>query len=248
MKTVKMLAALALLCATSTLAMAQAWPDRQIKLIVPVRGRRRHRRDRPHHGEVSFRPARPAGLCREPRRREWRRSAHWKCMRAEPDGYTLGAISDSPMTVNPSMYPTISNTSRCAISFRSRRFNHFPSLRGRASVGADQEHRGPDRLRQGEPRQAELLLRRRRQLQPLGLEMLAFQTGIKIVHVPYKGVGPGTTRIDRRRRAAHVQQRRDRAPHVQAGKNNGTCGRHIEAPARAAGRSDRRRDRAGLQL
>src|SRR5581483_11461511 len=25
-------------------------------------------------------------------------------MRAEPDGYTLGAISDSPMTVNPWMY------------------------------------------------------------------------------------------------------------------------------------------------
>src|SRR5436190_18384740 len=25
-------------------------------------------------------------------------------MRADPDGYTIGAISDSPMTVNPSMY------------------------------------------------------------------------------------------------------------------------------------------------
>ena len=25
-------------------------------------------------------------------------------MRAEPDGYTIGAISDSPMTVNPWMY------------------------------------------------------------------------------------------------------------------------------------------------
>ena len=28
----------------------------------------------------------------------------------------------------------------------------------------------------------------------LGLAMLAFQTGIKIVHVPYRGVGPGDDR------------------------------------------------------
>ena len=80
MKTLdEMLAVLALLCAVPVLADAQqAWPNRQIKLIVPVRGRRRHRRDRPHHGKVSCptgsasrsmsrtAPARTAG------------SAHWK--------------------------------------------------------------------------------------------------------------------------------------------------------------------------
>src|ERR1043165_6487676 len=48
-------------------------------------------------------------------------------MRAEPDGYTLGAISDSPMTVNPSMYEKLAY--RPLQDFIAvARINHFPSL------------------------------------------------------------------------------------------------------------------------
>ena len=81
----------------------------------------------------------------------------------------------------------------------------------------------------------------------LGLEMLAFQTGIKIVHVPYKGVGPGTTALI----AGDVQLMYNNVatalPHVQAGKITGLAVGTSRAPAGAAERSDRRRNRAGLQ-
>ena len=45
----------------------------------------------------------------------------------------------------------------------------------------------------------------------MGLELLAHQTGIKLVHVPYRGVGPATQAILDRRGAASLQQRRDLA-------------------------------------
>ena len=164
MKMVKMLAALALLCATSTLALAQAWPARQIKLICPfapgggtdviARIMAKYLSDR--LGQQVFvenRAGANGGL------------GALEVMRSEPDGYTLGAISNSPMTVNPSMYSNLQyQPLRDFIPIAQ--VQPLPVVRGRAPVGADQDDRGPDRLRQGEPRQAQLLLRRRRQLQP----------------------------------------------------------------------------------
>ena len=143
-------------------------------------------------------------------------------MRAEPDGYTIGAISDSPMTVNPSMYPNNSNTSRCAISFRSRRFNHFPVAtwsrirRCRIKTIADliaYAKANPGKLNYSSGGVGNF--------SHLGLEMLAFQTGIKIVHVPYKGVGPERPQVI----AGDVQLMYNNVatalPHVQAGKITG---------------------------
>ena len=55
----------------------------------------------------------------------------------------------------------------------------------------------------------------------LGLAMLAFQTGINIVHVPYRGIGPATTAV----LAGEVQLTYNNVatalPHVQAGKLTG---------------------------
>ena len=48
-------------------------------------------------------------------------------MRAEPDGYTVGAISDSPMTVNPWMYEKLAY-SPLKDFIAVARINHFPSL------------------------------------------------------------------------------------------------------------------------
>src|SRR3954468_13330279 len=48
-------------------------------------------------------------------------------MRADPDGYTIGAISDSPMTVNPWMYDKLAY-SPLKDFIAVARINHFPSL------------------------------------------------------------------------------------------------------------------------
>ena len=56
-------------------------------------------------------------------------------MRAEPDGYTIGAISDSPMTVNPWMYEKLAY--RPLQDFIAvARINHFPVAAGRPPLRA----------------------------------------------------------------------------------------------------------------
>jgi tripartite-type tricarboxylate transporter receptor subunit TctC len=219
MKTVKMLAALALLCTTSTLATAQAWPARQIKLIVPfaagggtdVIGRimAKYLSDRlGQNVYVENRAGANGGL------------GALEVMRSEPDGYTLGAISDSPMTVNPSMYSNLQyQPLRDFVPIA--RFNHFPSyvvahpsvpIKNIADLIAYAKA-NPGKLNYSSGGVGNF--------SHLGLEMLAFQTGIKIVHVPYKGVGPGTTALI----AGDVQLMYNNVatalPHVQSGKITG---------------------------
>jgi tripartite-type tricarboxylate transporter receptor subunit TctC len=219
MKTVKVLAALALLCATSTLATAQSWPNRQIKLVVPfaagggtdVIGRILAQHLSTRLGQqvyVENRPGANGAI------------GALEVMRADPDGYTLGAISDSPMTVNPSLY---SNLQYKPLSdfIAIARFNHFPSyvvahpsvpIKNIAELIAYAK-KNPGKLNYSSGGVGNF--------SHLGLEMLAFQTGIKLVHVPYKGVGPGTTALI----AGDVQLMYNNVatalPHVQAGKLTG---------------------------
>ena len=86
-------------------------------------------------------------------------------MRAEPDGYTIGAISDSPMTVNPWMYDKLAY-SPLQDFIAVARINHFPSLLVAHPSSRHQDRRRPDQGRQGKARHVELFVRRRRQLQP----------------------------------------------------------------------------------
>jgi tripartite-type tricarboxylate transporter receptor subunit TctC len=214
-----MVAALALLCATSTLAMGQTWPNRQIKLIVPfaagggtdVIGRILAQHLSTRLGQqvyVENRAGANGAL------------GALEVMRSEPDGYTLGAISDSPMTVNPSLYSNLQyQPLRDFIPIA--RFNHFPSyvvahpsvpIKTIADLIAYAKA-NPGKLNYSSGGVGNF--------SHLGLEMLAFQTGIKLVHVPYKGVGPGTTAII----AGDVQLMYNNVatalPHVQAGKLTG---------------------------
>ena len=54
-------------------------------------------------------------------------------MRAEPDGYTIGAISDLPMTVNPWMYEKLAYKPLQDF-IAVARINHFPVAAGRAPL------------------------------------------------------------------------------------------------------------------
>jgi tripartite-type tricarboxylate transporter receptor subunit TctC len=141
-------------------------------------------------------------------------------MRAEPDGYTLGAISDSPMTVNPWMYEKLAySPARDFIAVA--RINHFPSLvvanpaTGIKSI--------PDLIRVAKEKPGTLNYSSGGvgNFSHLGLAVVGFKTGINIVHVPYRGVGPATQAV----LAGDVQLMYNNFatawPHVQAGKLNG---------------------------
>jgi tripartite-type tricarboxylate transporter receptor subunit TctC len=219
MKTFKTLLALVLACATPMLAMAQAWPNRPVKLICPfpagggtdviARIMAQHLSTRlGQQVVVENRGGANGGI------------GAMELMRAEADGYTLGAISDSPMTVNPSLYSNL-QYQPLRDFFTIARFNHFPSyvvahpsvpIRNIAELIAYAKA-NPGKLSYGSGGIGNF--------SHLGLEMLAFQTGINILHVPYKGVGPATTAV----LGGDVQLMYNNVatalPHVQAGKLTG---------------------------
>jgi tripartite-type tricarboxylate transporter receptor subunit TctC len=138
-------------------------------------------------------------------------------MRADPDGYTIGAISDSPMTVNPWMYEKLAYKPLQDF-IPVARINHFPSLvvanpkTGIKTIGdlikVAKEKPGTLNYSSGGVGN----------FSHLGLAVVGFKTGINIVHVPYRGVGPATTAV----LADDVQLMYNNfataLPHVEAGK------------------------------
>ena len=141
-------------------------------------------------------------------------------MRAEPDGYTLGAISDSPMTVNPSMYEKLAY--RPLQDFIAvARINHFPSLLVAHPSTGIKTVADLIRIAKEKPGSLNYSSGGVGNFSHLGLAVLAFKTGINIVHVPYRGVGPATQAVV----AGDVQLMYNNVataqPHVEAGKLNG---------------------------
>ena len=82
----------------------------------------------------------------------------------------------------------------------------------------------------------------------MGLELLAQQTGIKIVHVPYRASVRRRRRSSPARCSSSTTTSRPSLEHVKAGKIDGARHRRSQAPAGPARHSDRRRDRAGLRV
>ena len=213
------LAALGLICLAPVVAHAQAWPNRPIKMICPF----------PPGGgtdviarivaqQLSTRLGQQVYV--ENRSGANGGAGALEVARAEPDGYTIGAISDSPNTVNPWMYGNLQYVPlRDFIAVA--RVNHFPSyLVAHPSVPIKNvaeliayAKANPGKLNYSSGGVGNF--------SHLGLAMLAFQAGIDIVHVPYRGIGPATTAV----LAGDVQLTYNNVatalPHVQAGKLTG---------------------------
>ena len=141
-------------------------------------------------------------------------------MRAEPDGYTLGAISDSPMTVNPWMYEKLAY--RPLQDFIAvARVNHFPSLVVANPSTGIKTIADLIKVAKDKPGTLNYSSGGVGNFSHLGLAVVGFKTGVNIVHVPYKGVGPATQAV----LAGDVQLMYNNFatawPHVQAGKLNG---------------------------
>jgi len=141
-------------------------------------------------------------------------------MRSDPDGYTIGAISDSPMTVNPWMYDKLAY-SPLKDFIAVARINHFPSLLVANPSTGIKTVADLIKVAKEKPGTLNYSSGGVGNFSHLGLAVLAFKTGINIVHVPYKGVGPATQAV----LAGDVQLMYNNIatalPHVQAGKLTG---------------------------
>ena len=185
---------LGLLCAAPTLAGAQGWtPTRPIKMICPfpagggtdqiARIVAKGLSDRlGQQVYVENRGGANGGLGAQ------------EVMRAEPDGYTIGAISDSPMTVNPWMYDKLAY-SPLKDFIAVARINNFPSLLVAHPSVPIKTVADLIKLAKEKPGTLNYSSGGVGNFSHLGLAVLAYKTGINVVHVPYRGVGPGTQAV-----------------------------------------------------
>jgi len=221
MKALKIAAALALLCLAPALAQAQqVWqPTRSIKAIVPF----------PAGGGTDLMGRLVAkGLSDRLGQQVYVENIGGAngsigvqaVQRADPDGYTIGVLSDGPMIVNPALYPN--NPYHPLRDFIPvAMVNRFPSLlTAHPSTGIKTV---ADLLKVAREKPGTLNYSSGGigNFSHMGLELLAHQTGIKIVHVPYKGVGPATVAVLSGEVQLMYNNVATAIEHVRAGKSNG---------------------------
>ena len=187
---VRLAATLALTCAVPALAAAQTWPQRSIKMIVPfpagggtdfiARLVAKHLSDR--LGQQVFVENRggangAVGL--------------QALMQSDADGYTISACSDTPLVVNPSLYPKLP----------------YAPLRDFVPVATMVRFPGMLAVHPSVPARSVSELIALAKAKPGGLayasagignfshlamELFSQATGVKLLHVPYKGTGPAS--------------------------------------------------------
>jgi tripartite-type tricarboxylate transporter receptor subunit TctC len=184
------LVALAVICLVPTLAPAQSWPQRQIKMIVPFpagggtdligRLAAKHLGDRlGQQVYVENRGGANGAIGTQ------------ALMQAEPDGYTIGAISDGPMIVNPALYeknPYHPLRDFIPVAMMIR----FPSMLIAHPSVPVKNVADLIALAKAKPGTLNYSSGGIGNFSHMGLELLALQSGMKLVHVPYRGIGPAT--------------------------------------------------------
>jgi tripartite-type tricarboxylate transporter receptor subunit TctC len=182
-----------LIACVPVLAPAQTWPTKPIKLIVPFpAGGGTDFIGRVAAKQLSDRLGQPVYV-------DNRGGANGSIgvqamMQSAPDGYTLGAISDGPTVINPVLYEK--NPYHPLRDFLPvAQMIKFPSmLTANPSVPAKNVAE-LIALAKAKPGTLNYSSGGTGNFSHLGLELFAYQAGIKLVHVPYRGVGPATTAV-----------------------------------------------------
>jgi tripartite-type tricarboxylate transporter receptor subunit TctC len=186
----KAAAAFGLLCLMAASANAQSWPQRPIKLICPF----------PAGGGTDFIARLVAKHLGERLGQqvyvENRGGANGSLgaqalMQSEPDGYTIATISDGPTVANPALYDGLPyQPLRDFIPVAM--VNRFPSmLIAHPSAGVNNVAE-MIALAKAKPGVLTYGSAGIGNFSHLGMELMAAQAGIKLLHVPYRGVGPAT--------------------------------------------------------
>ena len=187
---IRLAATLALTCAVPAVAAAQTWPQRSIKMIVPF----------PAGGGTDF-IARLAAKHLSDRLGqqvfvENRGGANGAVglqalMQSDADGYTISACSDTPLVVNPALYPKLP----------------YAPLRDFVPVATMVRFPGMLAIHPSVPARSVSELIALAKAKPGGLayasagignfshlamELFSQATGVKLLHVPYKGTGPAS--------------------------------------------------------
>jgi tripartite-type tricarboxylate transporter receptor subunit TctC len=186
----KLAAILMVVCSVPATALAQAWPQKPIKMIVPF----------PAGGGTDF-IARVAAKHLSERLGqqvfiENRGGANGgvglqALMQSDPDGYTIATSSDTPLVVNPWLYDKLP----------------YQALRDFAPVATMVRFPGVLATHPSVPvnNVAELIALAKAKpgglayasagvgnFSHLAMELFSLSTGVKLLHVPYKGTGPAS--------------------------------------------------------
>jgi len=175
------------------LASGQSWPTKPIKLIVPFpAGGGTDFIGRLAAKQLSDRLGQPVYV-------DNRGGANGSIgvqamMQSAPDGYTLGAISDGPTVINPVLYEK--NPYHPLRDFLPvAQMIKFPSMLV-AHPSVPVRNVGElIALAKAKPGTLNYSSGGIGNFSHLGPELLAYQAGIKLVHVPYRGVGPATQAV-----------------------------------------------------
>jgi tripartite-type tricarboxylate transporter receptor subunit TctC len=175
---------------TSAPPSAQAWPQRPIRMICPF----------PAGGGTDF-IARLAAKHLSDRLGqqvyvENRGGANGAIglqalMQSDPDGYTIGAISDGPIVANPALYEKLAYQPLRDFIPVAMMIRYPSMLIAHPAVGV-RNVADLIALAKAKPGVLTYSSGGTGNFSHLGLELLALQTGIKLLHVPYRGVGPAT--------------------------------------------------------
>jgi tripartite-type tricarboxylate transporter receptor subunit TctC len=189
-KLVTTIAAAVCLSLVPTLAGAQGWPQKSIKMIVPF----------PAGGGTDF-IARLAAKHLSQRLGqqvyvENRAGANGAIglqalMQSDPDGYTISACSDTPLVVNPSLYdklPYVPLRDFVAVATMVR----FPGMLAVHPSVPAKSVAELIALAKEKPGGLAYASAGVGNFSHLAMELFALATGVKLLHVPYKGTGPAS--------------------------------------------------------
>jgi tripartite-type tricarboxylate transporter receptor subunit TctC len=209
-------AALGLLCLAPVMAAAQSWPQRPIKMIVPF----------PPGGGTDFIARLMAKNLSDRLGQqvyvENRGGANGAIglqalAQSEPDGYSIAASSDTPMVVNPALYDKLP----------------YQPLRDFVPVASMVKFPGMLAVHPSVPARSVAELVALAKAKPgslaystggignfghLAAELFSMAAGVKMLHVPYKGVGPATQAILGGEVQLTFSNIATTMPHVNAGK------------------------------
>jgi tripartite-type tricarboxylate transporter receptor subunit TctC len=189
----KALAILGVLFLTASLAAAQSWPSKPIKMIVPF----------PAGGGTDFIGRLMAKYLSQRLGQqvyvENRGGANGgiglqALAQAEPDGYTISAASDSPLVVNPSLYDKLPyNPQRDFQPVAGMvKFPGMVAVHPSVHIKTIAELIA---LAKAKPGSLAYSSGGIGNFGHLAAELFSLQAGVKMLHVPYKGVGPATQAI-----------------------------------------------------